>query len=79
MTCETVFSRIAAWITEGESFEITTAGKVFAILVPPSPSNSPPRVKPDILARLKETWGDRVFSAKEVAGMRASELEGEEG
>ena len=36
-------------------------------------------VKPDIMARLKETWGDRVFSAKEVAEMRAAELEGEEG
>ena len=33
-------------------------------------------VKPDILARLKKTWGDRIFSAKEVAEMRAAELEG---
>lgn len=32
-------------------------------------------VKPDIMARLKKTWGDRVFSAKEVAEIRAAELE----
>jgi hypothetical protein len=31
------------------------------------------------MAQLKETWGDRIFSAKEVAEMRAAELEGEEG
>jgi len=31
------------------------------------------------MARLKKTWGKRVFSAKEVAEMRAAELEGEEG
>ena len=36
-------------------------------------------VKPDIMARLKKTWGDRIFSAKEVAAMRAAEFEDEEG
>jgi len=28
---------------------------------------------------LKKNWGNRVFSAQEVAAMRAAELEGEEG
>ena len=32
-----------------------------------------------MMARLKATWGDRIFSNKEVAEMRAAELEGEEG
>jgi hypothetical protein len=36
-------------------------------------------VKPDIMARLKEVWGDRVFSTKEIAAMRAAELDSEEG
>ncbi len=36
-------------------------------------------VKPDIMAQLKATWGDRVFSTKEVAEMRAAELDGEGG
>ncbi len=70
------FPRVAAWIAEGEPVEITKAGKVFARLVPPKP---PKLIKPDIMAQLRETWGDRVFSAKEVAEMRAAELDGQEG
>jgi hypothetical protein len=31
------------------------------------------------MARLKEVWGDRVFSLQEVKEMREAELEGEEG
>jgi prevent-host-death family protein len=73
------FPRVAAWIAEGEPVEITKAGKPFARLVPATPKK-PRRFKmPDIMARLKKTWGNRVFSAKEVAAMRAAELEGEEG
>jgi antitoxin (DNA-binding transcriptional repressor) of toxin-antitoxin stability system len=71
------FPRVAAWIAEGEPVEITKAGKLFARLVPPT--KTPKLVKPDIMARLKKTWGGRVFSASEVAAMRAAELEGEEG
>jgi antitoxin (DNA-binding transcriptional repressor) of toxin-antitoxin stability system len=73
------FPRVAAWITEGEPVEITKGGKLFARLVPPEPVKSPKLVKPDILARLKKSWGNRVFSSREVAAMRAAELEGEEG
>ena len=73
------FPRVAAWITEGKPVEITKGGKVFARLVPPEPVKSPKLVKPDIMARLKKSWGNRVFSAREVAAMRAAELEGEEG
>ncbi len=71
------FPRVAAWIAEGEPVEITKAGKLFARLVPPDKTANP--VKPDIMARLKATWGDRVFSNREVAAMRAAELEGEDG
>jgi antitoxin (DNA-binding transcriptional repressor) of toxin-antitoxin stability system len=73
------FPRVAAWIAEGESVEITKAGKPFAHLVPPTPGKASKLVKPDIMAQLKETWGDRIFSSKEVAEMRAAEREGEEG
>jgi prevent-host-death family protein len=73
------FPRVAAWIAEGEPVEITKSGKPFARLLPATAVKPRKLVKPDIMARLKETWGDRVFSAKEVAGMRAAELEGEEG
>jgi antitoxin (DNA-binding transcriptional repressor) of toxin-antitoxin stability system len=73
------FPRVAAWIAEGESVEITKSGKLFARLTPPMPVKTSKPVKPDILARLKETWGDRIFSTKEVDAMRAAQLEGEEG
>jgi antitoxin (DNA-binding transcriptional repressor) of toxin-antitoxin stability system len=72
------FPRVAAWIAEGEPVEITKAGKLFARLMPPAPVKTSKFVKPDIMARLKKTWGARVFSAKEVAAMRAAELEDEE-
>jgi prevent-host-death family protein len=73
------FPRVAAWIDEGEPVVITKAGKPFARLVPVKPEKPRKLVKPDIMAQLKETWGDRIFSTKEVAEMRAAELEGEEG
>lgn len=73
------FPRLAAWVADGESVDITRRGRVVARLVPPVPARKPKLVKPDIMAQLKETWGERVFSAKEVAEMRAAELEGEEG
>jgi prevent-host-death family protein len=73
------FARVSAWIDNGEPVEITKSGKPFARLVPAAPEKPRKLVKPDIMARLKESWGNRVFSAKEVAEMRAAELEGEEG
>ena len=36
-------------------------------------------VKPDIMARLKEVWGDRMLTEAEVKELRDLELEGEEG
>ena len=73
------FPQVAAWIAEGEPVDITRAGKLFARLVPTTPVPRRPPVKPNILARLKSTWGDRVFSAWEVAALRAAELDGEDG
>ena len=73
------FPRVAAWIAEGEPVEITKSGKLFARLVPPAPVKTRKLVKPDIMARLKKRWGNRVFSASEVAAMRAAEWEDQEG
>ena len=56
----------------------STASPIARITPPPKPARHK-LVKPDIMAQLKETWGNRIFSAKEVAEMRAAELEGEEG
>src|SRR5437867_2871012 len=58
------FPRVAAWIVQGESVEITRAGKVFARLVPTTPEK-PRRFKmPDIMTRLRATFGDQVYSAE---------------
>lgn len=73
------FPRVAAWIAEGEPVEITRAGKLFARLMPVAPVQKKKLVKPDIMAQLKATWGDRIFSTKEVEEMRAAEWEGQEG
>ena len=66
-------------MTQGEHVEISKRGKIIAVLSPPRPVKAPKLVKPDILGQLKEVWGNRVFSAAELAAMRAAELEGEEG
>jgi antitoxin (DNA-binding transcriptional repressor) of toxin-antitoxin stability system len=72
------FRRVSALISNGESVDITRRGRVVARLVPAV--DTPKKlVKPDIMAQLKEVWGDRVFSAAEVKAMRDAELEGEEG
>lgn len=70
------FPRIEAWVHEGESINISKRGKVIARLVPVSASSVAATnvKKPDIMARLQETWGGRIFSLEEVAAMRADEL-----
>ena len=72
------FSRVLAWIEDGHSVDVTKHGRIMARLVPPI---AVPKklVKPDIMARLKEVWGDRVLSVAEVKEMREAELEGEDG
>ena len=75
------FPRIEAWVLEGEFVNISKRGKVIATLVPPSASVVANRTapKPDIMARLRETWGDRVFTLEEVTAMREDELSGDLG
>jgi antitoxin (DNA-binding transcriptional repressor) of toxin-antitoxin stability system len=72
------FRRVSSWIEDGETVQILKQGKPFARLVP-NQSPRKRRPKPDVMARLDKIWGNRTFSAKEVAAMRAAELEGEEG
>jgi len=71
------FPRIEAWIHEGETINISKRGKVIATLVPAlgatATQQGPPK-KVDIMARLLETWGGRVFTPEQVAAMRADEL-----
>jgi len=72
------FSRVEAWLRNGDEIEVTRHGRPIARLTPLPRRAARRSMKPDIMAQLKETWGDRIFSAKEVARMRADELEGEE-
>jgi antitoxin (DNA-binding transcriptional repressor) of toxin-antitoxin stability system len=74
------FRLVSSWIEHGETVQIVKRGRPFARLTGISkaaPTELPP--KPDVMARLTEVWGDRVFSLEEVEAMRAAELQGEEG
>lgn len=75
------FPRIEAWVQEGESIHISKRGKVIATLVPAAAGTGAGGkiAKPDIMARLRETWGGRVFSADEVAAMREDEIAEDKG
>ena len=82
------FGPVEDWLGRGESVELRRDGREFARIVPAAASkpasgngvqNRPPVPKPDFMKRLKETWGDRVFTDEEVRRMREDELEGEEG
>jgi antitoxin (DNA-binding transcriptional repressor) of toxin-antitoxin stability system len=67
------FPRIAEWIEQGQPVEITRAGKVFARLVP-APPPKPRRFRmPDMMARLKQTYGEVSYDAADLAsGLEAS-------
>jgi antitoxin (DNA-binding transcriptional repressor) of toxin-antitoxin stability system len=72
------FRKLSAWVDAGHSVDITKRGRAYARLE--AAVDSPKElVKPDIMAQLKEVWGDRIFTAAEVKAMRDFELEGEEG
>ena len=73
------FRKVASWIEHGDTVRIIKRGRPFAQLsaIPAAESVTAP--KPDIMAQLREVWGERVFSMEEVRAMREAELEGEEG
>ena len=70
------FHRISGWIEHGETVQINKRGKAFARLTAMS-ANDPQgaATKPDIMAQLREVWGDKMFSLAEVRAMRDEELE----
>jgi antitoxin (DNA-binding transcriptional repressor) of toxin-antitoxin stability system len=73
------FSKLEAWLAEGERIRIEKRGQPIAELRGLAGGSSGQPVKPDFAARRKAIWGDRLFSDAEVAEMRAAELSGEEG
>ena len=71
------FAKLEAWLGDGEEICIEKRGQPIAMLTPMKARKEVQM--PDFAARLKETWGERVFSDEEVRAMREAELEGEEG
>lgn len=73
------FSKLEAWLGEGEEIRIERRGEAIAVLSPMASHPIKPFKMPDFAARQKAIFGDRIFSQEEVDEMRAYELEGEEG
>jgi antitoxin (DNA-binding transcriptional repressor) of toxin-antitoxin stability system len=73
------FPKLEAWLGEGEQICIEKRGQPIAMLTPVAAGTVKKVPMPDFMARMKETWGNRVFSEEEVKAMREAELEGEEG
>ena len=73
------FSKVEAWLGEGEEIRIEKRGKPIGFLsaTPKSAKAANPTV--DFMARLDEIWGERVFTEEEVRAMREAELEGDLG
>lgn len=68
------FRKVEAWLADGQEIEITKHGKPVAHLSPPR-SGRGGSFDADAHQRwLRETWGDRVFTAEEVREMREAEL-----
>ncbi|MDZ4742470.1 MAG: prevent-host-death protein [Verrucomicrobiota bacterium] len=69
------FRRVSAWIEHGETVKILKRGRAFAQLTAiPVAETGGTLVKPDIMAQLKEVWGERILSMEEVKAMRDDEL-----
>lgn len=68
------FAKVEEWLADGEEIEITRHGKPVAHLSPPGRKQAPVFDAEAHRRRLKETWGDRIFTAEEVREMREAEL-----
>lgn len=67
------FGKVEAWLEGGQEIQITKHGKPVARLLPPVPGGKPFDAEAH-RRRMKETWGDRVFTDEEVKEMREAEL-----
>ena len=61
-------------VERGGTVCLTKRGRPVARLIP-EPKPTPHKlVKVDFMKRLKETWGDKVFTSEEIKAMREAEL-----
>lgn len=70
------FPKIAAWLAAGEEVRVTRRGKPLAKIVPENAEEKPATPRPDIMKRLRKTWGDRCFTMEEVKWLKEKEYEG---
>jgi prevent-host-death family protein len=78
------FRRVSAWVSEGESVNITKRGRVVARLVPPSAptiaGEEVPFKMPDFRAQRQAIWGNKKpMTDAEVQAMEDFMNEGQEG
>ena len=73
------FSRLEAWLGDGESVRIEKRGEPVALLTALPRGKGKAFKMPDFAARLKADWGDRMLSETEVKAMRDAELAGDRG
>ena len=62
----TRFPAIARWIENGEEIEITRRGRVIARLAPAGGAGKGKVKKPDMMAQLREIYGDYVMPEAEA-------------
>jgi antitoxin (DNA-binding transcriptional repressor) of toxin-antitoxin stability system len=60
------FPRILAWLQAGEEVAITLRRQAIATLVPRPPPTRGRRPMPDVMARLRDTFGERVIPDEAV-------------
>ena len=78
------FRRVSAWVSDGQSVEITKRGRVVARLVPPDVAvigqAKKPVIMPDFRAQARAIWGDvKPMTAAEVQAMEDFMNEGQGG
>ncbi len=71
------FSKLEAWLAEGESIQIQKRGELIALLTGFTSAKKRSTVKPDFAARRKAILNKRIFTPQEVLALRKDEL-GEE-
>lgn len=73
------FSRVAAWLAQGEEVELLRRGQPFARLLPLKSTTAAKAAPIDFASQLKANWGDRIFSGREFQQMRDFDRVGDEG
>jgi antitoxin (DNA-binding transcriptional repressor) of toxin-antitoxin stability system len=73
------FSKLEAWLGDGESVRIEKRGEPVALLTALPRGKGKAFKMPDFAARLKADWGDRMLSETEVKAMRDAERAGDRG